>query len=227
MKIRNLIFIISFALPVFAETGLFTVGIKGGIGLAGFWGKDAADTTGMTTTMRSGLSAGAMLALNFSEFFAGQLEFLYSMKGKSAIGDYASYSKGITIRTDYFEIPVLFRFSYPVGEISRLILCAGPTFSFCISSKEDSTVEYEPSQIIRIDTTVDLKSRTNPFDVGMTVGGGMAVKGGPGEVLFEVRYTLGLLDKYELTDEEKRANTPQPDVKNSYITFLIGYSITL
>jgi Outer membrane protein beta-barrel domain len=227
MKIRDLLLVVCFALPVFPGSGLFTVGIKGGIGLSSFWGSDAADTAGMTTTVRSGVSAGAMAAMNFNEFLAGQLEFLYSMKGKSAIGDYAAYSKGITVRTDYFEMPLLFRFSHPMGEISRFFLCAGPTFSFLISSKEDSTVESEPLQIIRIDTTVDIKSRTNPYDIGVTVGGGMAVRGGPGDVTFEVRYTLGLLNKYRLTDEEKRANAGQLDIKNSYISFLVGYSITL
>ena len=226
MKIRTILFILCFSLPVFPRSGLVSMGLKGGIGLSSYWGKDAADSAGMTTTMRSGVCAGAMLALNFNEFIAGQLEFLYSMKGKSAIGDYASHSKGITVKTDYFEMPLLFRFSYPAGEISRLILCAGPTFSFLISSKEDSTVMNQPSQTIGIDTTVDMKSRTNPYDIGVTVGGGMAVKGGPGEVLFEVRYTLGLLTKYKLSENEKLANVRQPDIKNSYVSFLLGYSIT-
>ena len=227
MKIFTFLIVICFALPVFPRNGCVSIGLKGGIGLSSFWGKDAADSAGMTTTMRSGISAGAMLALNINEFIAGQLEFLYSMKGKSAIGDYASYSKGITIKTDYFEMPLLFRFSYPVGEISRLLLCAGPTFSFLISSKEDSTVMRQPSQIMLIDTTADMKSRTKPYDIGVTVGGGMAVKGGPGEVLFEVRYTLGMLTKYKLSENEKLTNVRQPDIKNSYISFLLGYSMTL
>jgi hypothetical protein len=215
--------IMSLAVPVFPGTGLVDIGLKGGIGLSSYWGKNAADSAGMATTMRSGICAGAMLALNVNEFVAGQLEFLYSMKGKSAIGDYATYSKGITIKTDYFEMPVLFRFSYPLGEISRLILYAGPTFSFCISSKEDSTVVYQPSQTTKTDVTVDIKPQTNPSDIGITAGGGMSVRGGPGSVLFEVRYTLGLLNKAKGTG----TTTQQLDIKNSYIAFLIGYSITL
>jgi Outer membrane protein beta-barrel domain len=213
----------ALVIPVLPKTGLVDIGLKGGIGLSSFWGHDAADSAGMTTTMRSGVCAGAMLALNFNDFVSGQVEFLYSMKGKSAIGDYATYSKGITSMTDYFELPLLFRFQYPMGEISRLILFAGPTFSFLVSSKEDSTVQYQPSQVMKIDTTVDEKSQTNPYDVGITVGGGMAVKGGPGNVLFEVRYTLGLLTKVKASG----ANGRQLDIKNSYIAFLVGYSISL
>jgi hypothetical protein len=232
MKMKNRFFLFisivgCFVVPVFPHSGLFTLGVKGGIGLAGYWGKNAKDSAGMATTMRSGVCAGAMLALNFNEFISGQLEFLYSMKGKSAIGDYPTYSKGITIRTDYIEAPLLLRFSYPVGEISRLIVCAGPTFSFLISSREDSTVMYQPSQTMQIDTTVDMKPRTNPYDIGVTLGGGMAVKGGPGEVLFEVRYTLGFINKHLLTAGEKAAGLRQLDIKNSYIAFLLGYSISL
>lgn len=176
----------------------------------------------MTTTMRSGLCAGSSLALNFSEYAAFQLELLYSMKGKSAIGDYATYSKGITIRTDYFEIPLLFRFSYPTGEISRLFLSAGPTFSFLVLSKKDSTVQAQPSQGTITDMTVDMKSQTTPYDIGATISGGMAVKGGPGDVIFEVRYTMGFVDKIK-----KVGTSPQTDIKNSYISFLVGYSLTL
>lgn len=230
MKARALlvVFIVAFSvLSIPAREGLVSLGIKGGIGLSSFWGKDAADTAGMTATFRSGVCAGIMASLNFSEHFAGQLELLYSMKGKSSIGDFATYSKGITLKTDYAEAPLLLKFSYPVGEISRLILCAGPTFSFLISSRKDSTITSQPAQNILIDSSLDMRSRTNPYDIGITAGAGIAVKGGPGDVLFEVRYTLGLLNKYKLTDEEKRANTRQPDIKNSYIAFLVGYSITL
>jgi hypothetical protein len=226
MKTRRILLAImtgALACPVFARTGLVDIGLKGGLGLSSYWGKNAADSAGMATTMRSGICAGAMLALNVNEFIAGQVEFLYSMKGKSAIGDYATYSKGITVKTDYFEIPLLFRFSYPVGEISRLVLYAGPTFSFLISSKEDSTVQYQPSQTMKTDVTFDMRPQTNRYDIGVTVGGGMAVKGGPGNVLFEVRYTLGLLNKIKATG----AGMQQPDIKNSYIAFLVGYSITL
>jgi Outer membrane protein beta-barrel domain len=219
-----LVMIVGFlAFPVLSRSGLVDIGLKGGIGLSSFWGSNAADSAGMTTTMRSGVCAGAMLAVNASEFVAGEAEFLYSMKGKSAIGDYPSFSKGITIKTDYFEIPLLFRFRYPMGEISRLILFAGPTFSFLISSKEDSTIQSEPQQVTLTDVTVDTKPQTNPFDFGITAGGGMAVKGGPGDVLFEVRYTLGLLNKVKASG----ANARQLDLKNSYIAFLVGYSISL
>jgi hypothetical protein len=211
------------ASPVLPKAGLVDIGLKGGIGLSSFWGSNAADSAGMTTTMRSGVCAGAMLAVNASEFVAGEAEFLYSMKGKSAIGDYPTFSKGITIRTDYFEIPLLFRFRYPMGEISRLVLFAGPTFSFLISSKEDSTVQSEPQQVTLTDVTIDLKPQTNPYDVGITAGGGMAVRGGPGDVIFEVRYTLGLLNKVKASG----ANARQLDLKNSYIAFLVGYSISL
>lgn len=225
MRILTFLILFCFALPAFPRTGLVSLGLKGGIGLSGYWGKDAADSAGMTATMRSGVCAGAMLTLNFNEYIAGQVEFLYSMKGKSAIGDYASYSKAIAVKTDYFEMPLLFRFGYPVGEISRLILCAGPVLSLLVSSKKDSTVMYQPSQTVKTDVTVDLKSRTSPFDFGITAGGGMAVKGGPGEVLFEVRYTLGMLTKEKLSEEDKRADVRRPDIKNSYISFLLGYSI--
>jgi hypothetical protein len=227
MKIRTLLFIICLALPVFPRSGLVSVALKGGLGLASYWGKDGADSAGMTTTMQSGVCAGAMLALHVNEYIAGQMEFLFSMKGKSAIGDYPAYSKGLTIKTDYFEVPVLLRFSYPVGEISQVIAYAGPTFSFLISSKKDSTVIRQPSQTTITDVTVDTKSQTAPYDIGATVGGGMAVSGGPGEVLFEVRYTLGLVNKYRQTAEEIRTHARLLDIKNSYITFLIGYSITL
>jgi hypothetical protein len=230
MKIRFLpvvCFIVVSALSIPAARGMVTLGIKGGIGLSSFWGNDARDSAGMNTTMRSGGCAGALCAVNFNEYLAGQVELLYSMKGKSSIGDYPAYSKGITVKADYLEAPLLLKFSYPVGDISRLFVNGGPVFSFLASSTKDSTLIRLPSQITIIDTTFDTRSRTNAYDVGAMFGGGMAVKGGPGEVIFEVRCTLGFLNKYKLTEGEKLAGMRQPDIKNSYFAFLLGYSITL
>ncbi len=210
-------------ISAFAESKPFSVALKGGIGLSTLWGNDAADSSGMISAYRSGFYGGICGAYQFSENFAVQLEGLYAMKGKSAVGDYADKSKGIFYKLDYCEIPVTLRYSIPISPISDFMLFAGPNVSYRLSATKDSTILWEPSGIKKSDTLMDLKTQTNPFDFGITVGGGMAIDAGPGEILFDVRYTLGLVSIDKVSDAQKSNGTKQLDLKNSNIGFMLGY----
>jgi len=214
-----------FSISTFAELKPFSVAVKGGIGLATLWGNNSQDSMGMVPAFRSGFYGGLSGAFQFSEFFAVQLECLYSMKGKSITGYYDSYTKDISYKLDYCELPITIRYSVPISPISDFFVFAGPNISYRISAIKDSSIYWIQSDAKMPDSSTNIQSQTNPFDFGITLGGGMAIDAGPGEILFDVRYTFGLVSIDKLTDAEKNKGAKQLDLKNSHVGFMLGYQI--
>jgi hypothetical protein len=188
----------------------FYAGVKGGLGLAGFWGAAGGDSASMTGSLRAGFCGGAMAAALFTDHVGVQVEMLYAQKGKTESGDFPTLAKQEEWKSDYLEIPVLCRFSIPLKS-SRILMYAGPSFSYLLSSTYTLTTQTEASD--KKATISDRKDSTNSFDAGPAAGGGMEFDIPTGEIIFDLRLTGGLV-----------AADRQVDRKNYVITFLIGYA---
>jgi hypothetical protein len=184
------------ASPLFAEGMMF--GVKAGLNLANVMGDDAEETS-----MKVGAVGGVFMCYDITEIFALQPELLFTMKG-------AKYDEGDTTmswKTSYIEIPVLFRVNLPTEGKIKPMLYAGPALGILMSAKDEDE---------------DVKDYLKTMDIGVVAGAGVAYQLEKGAISFEARYEIGMSTVYDLTDEELEGRE-QPDLKNSVISFMVGY----
>lgn len=172
-------------------------GIIGGYNMSGAYGDDVegADT-------RSGYDIGGLVQIPFGEMITVQPEVHYTQKGYSS--DVADVS------LDYLQVPLLLRAGVPLAEGFDVDLQFGPSFGFLLGCETDPSGPVE---------AVDCDDEVKGFDWGIVGGGSFSWAAGPGDVLFDIRYDLGLTD---IDDTE-----PVASVKNTNFQFLLGYAFPL
>jgi hypothetical protein len=185
--------------PAFAAGMMF--GVKGGLNLANLTGDDVSDAS-----IKTGVGVGAFLTYDLTEIFGVQPEVLFTMKGAKVkdvdLGD-------VTWKVSYIEIPVLVKVNLPTGGNVKPALFVGPGFGFLLSSKLSDGDE------------VDVKDATTSTDIGIIVGAGIAYKMEKGAITFDARYEVGMTT---IVKEEDEDTGSKPDVKNSVISFMVGYA---
>ena len=171
------------------------MGLRAGMNISGLPGVELKKAGYMNASSRLGLCAGGIFIINTGKIFAIQFEFLYSQKG-AGNGD-------STIKFDYFEIPVLFKFTVPIGDIKPFV-DFGPYLGYMTNhalKTKDSTYVYN-----------DL----NSFDYGLTFGGGCGYSLGKHLAILDIRYSMGLA-----TINSKSADIFK--IKNSGLLISLGF----
>lgn len=166
-----------------------TLGLKAGITTSQL-GSSLADLK-----WRSGVGAGASLAVDLGPNLAFAPELLWLRKGSTftstnvVVGglSFGKIETGIDI--DYVEVPLLFRLQTGAAGSPRLMLEAGPTVAFKISETLKTTglvgVSLDSDQI-------------ESLDYGVAVGAGLRLPAGGMNWTFEARYEQGLADVSKL-----------------------------
>ena len=167
-----------------AQTGA-SFGVKAGVNFANL--DFSGDDVGISFDQRMGLVAGAFVLAPMTETFGFQVEGLYSQKGaKAEEGDFEQ-----RIELDWFEIPVLARYTIPSSSSTSFHLFAGPSFGFKVGAK--SIFEFEGEGEDEEDLDEDVKG----FDFGIVIGAGVEF----GKFVIDGRYTHGLTDLNDSDDE--------------------------
>jgi hypothetical protein len=131
---------------------------------------------------------------------------------------------------DYLEVPVLGRFSFGHGRL-RFFLNAGPYVGVLLRAKavtKGSSLIYmdEAGTIPIIDTPVSFDAKTNVKDslkstnIGLYGGGGLRYSLGPGDLIFEAHFQLGLT-----TIQRDIATSGQS--QTGAVVISLGYSLAL
>lgn len=189
----------AFVAPANAEKMMF--GVKGGLNMANLTGDDVEDSS-----MKIGAVGGVFMSYDLTEIFAIQPELLFSMKGaKFEDGDLEE-----NLKFNYFEIPLLLKVNLPTDGKIKPMLYAGPALGILMSAK----VEDE-----------DVKDYAKSMDIGILAGAGVGYAMEKGMLSFEVRYEVGMTGITDYTDEELEAMEleDQPDMKNTGLSFMVGY----
>jgi outer membrane protein with beta-barrel domain len=176
------------AAPSFAQAN-FSAGIKGGINFSKIsFDPDFEDA--VCCDMRTGFIGGLFIVAPINESIAIQPEFLYSMQGTKLEFDDDLGQIESTIKTDYFQIPVLLRADFGGGSARPFVL-VGPQFGFNISAKQSGIG-------VNIDDDEDIKDDVKNFDFALAIGAGVQF----GAASIEGRYTHGLTNANEDSEEE-------------------------
>ncbi|MGM0441874.1 MAG: porin family protein [Elusimicrobiota bacterium] len=153
------------------------------------------DVENDNTDSKIGVCLGGYADIGINNQFSIQPELLYSQKGYSD-PDSDSY-----IAFDYIEVPMLAKVS-----VDSLFFNAGPSLGFNASAK-----------MVDDDGNDNDLNDVRSLDLGLAVGAGYDT----GIMTIEARYTMGLSNIYDWSDYEY---FDDPDMKNSAITILAGYS---
>lgn len=224
----------------------FSAGLKGGLGIAGFKGS-GVDVTSVVPYKNSpllGAAVGCALNVKFTGIIGAEVDVLYSMKGSKAKGNdrWQGYdfrfpdSLLTTVTTadqkytiNYLDIPVLVKFLVPLEGKVKPAFFMGPSFNVLLSSKMnqvitlDSSLTADTSHItvnkppVSIDSTMDRKSSTKSLDMDLVVGASAEMEMGPGAVVVDVRYSIGLSDIY-------KKDSFLASLQNTHFAVLVGYN---
>lgn len=148
-------------------------GIKGGVNFANL--SASGSTPVFDWNNKTGFCLGAFLTLNLSDYFALQPEAFFSRKGLKV--DQITTNK--TFNIDFIEAPVLLKFLLASrGNVSPSLF-AGPFAAFKINDN-----------ITPAGGVPGIKT----FDFGVTLGAGMDFALGSKLLVFDARYTRGLIN---------------------------------
>lgn len=222
--ILTLAIVLMLSMSSFAfEPGLTGYGLKAGLNLANWSGDGAKPDEGEDKKMKLGFGAGGFVTYSINEMFALQPEVFYTMKGAKYEGD----GWTMTLKYDYLEIPVLAKVIMPTEGNIAPHLFVGPSLGINLSAKykweEDG--ETDEGDIKDLMWPGDVKST----DFGLVFGAGVDIGMPHSAITLDGRYTLGLTsisEEYEYVIDEYTGETEtcECDIKNSVISFIVGYS---
>jgi hypothetical protein len=224
------------------------LGVKGGLNLSNLTGKLGVPSIKDSSSIKPGLIGGAFVEFSFGDHISLQTELLYSSKGWKqnvdfTIAEWDSETGTISEESithiyklkktlSYIELPLLLKVSLPLNKISPN-LYAGPTFGLNVISKYqefgESEVLYEENQ----------KSETEIFDFGIAFGGGVDINLGPGFLIVDLRYSLGISDNSKeyvssyisvndnsVVLKNLEQELKDPEHKNRVFSTLLGYGFS-
>ncbi len=161
------------------------------------------DTDDPDFKSRGAFHFGADLAFTLSPMFAIEAGAVYSQKGATA----AESGIDATVALDYLDVPVLFVVNIPTNSNITPRLFAGGVASFELSCKFKLSVAGVGSASTDCDPD-DIGERKKSY-LSALFGGGIGFAAGPGSVLLDVGYQLGLTNLSDETAETAKLNVFQ------------------
>jgi hypothetical protein len=152
---------------------------------------------------RSSFHAGADLAFALSPMFGIEAGVAYSQKGATA----AASGIDATFAINYVDVPVLFAVNIPTSSNITPRLFAGGVASFEMSCKVTLSVSGEGSVSEDCDEENTTARKKSYFSA--LFGGGIGFVAGPGSLLLDVGYQLGLTNLSDETGETAKINVFQ------------------
>jgi hypothetical protein len=177
-----------------------SVGLRGGLNFANLSG---SDISGEEAQFK--YHAGAFVQIRVTDFFALQVEGMYSLKGsETSLGD---------IDLTYIDVPILAKLYLS----DRFNIHAGPQFGVLIDAENESA-----------GVTTDIDDRFSTLELGAAAGIEYHLEMG---IHFGARYQFSLNsigEDYEQTTTIGNVTTTtkidEPDIKNGIIQAYIGFN---
>ncbi len=178
-----------------------TYGLKGGLNVAHMYGDAIGDQEA-----RVRFGGGAFLTYRMSEYFAIQPEVLLTVKGGDVTPGVIDEAGETTYELGYLEVPVLAKLYVPTDGRIQPNLFAGPVLDVKLAGEADGR---------------DLDDALKETDFGLAFGGGLdfllPVGRGLKTVTLDARYTLGLVEVFDVPGE--------PEARNGAFTVMLGLGL--
>lgn len=188
-KILTVLAIVALLSSVCFGQMTITKGIKGGLNFATLGGSDIP--AGVPMKYITQFSAGMFFSFSLPLGLSAQPEVLYTVKGFKAGDDPVTWTQ----KLQYLEVPILVKYSLPTFGIVKPNVFVGPSFALRLGAKQTLSDSVSSA-------SVDNKSEFSDKDVAVVFGAGATISTGPIDVVFDIRYSLGI---WKLDRPEKMA----------------------
>jgi len=160
-----------------------------------------------------GLNATFFAEFNLGENISVQPEVAFIQKGYRFKIDFFGDEEDTSVRVNYIDIPILFKYSFG-GESIGGHIGLGPHFGYAMSGTINDHVEDE-----KMDLDFD-DAEFNRLDYGIAIGTGIKLPAGSGHFVADLRYLLGIAN---LVDSEFDEST----ARNRGINLSVGYAFSI
>jgi hypothetical protein len=143
---------------------------------------------------------GGFVIYDLADPFVLQGELLYNRKGS----DVTAYNPTVSITGSYIDIVALAKYNIQIDGTIKPSVFAGPSLGILLSAN-----------YVQGGTTTDLTSNASGADFGLVFGAGAMYKMGNGDLLFDLRYYLGM--------SNVNKNSP-PSNTNQVFSINVGYA---
>lgn len=192
VKILIIVLIVSFIFNYHCQAQHIAIGPKVSFVSAGFYGNDAKNID-----RRNGYAMGLFANFEVAPFFTIQPEILFIQQGGENTLELLNIRE--TIKVNYFQVPLLFKFRIPIDHTIFPYIAVGPYASF-----RYKTVYSARNTVSGI--LIEQEKKYKRFDTGGQLGLGLDLEA---EKLFfniEARYNLGAINIVENGSEELKNN---------------------
>lgn len=223
MKSRISMILILTLLPSMLLSQERSYGIKGGWSISNFWGDGTEDVNNAFSDAVGTLDEQNLYWFSISlfskrellpDFLAIQSELMYVRNGKSWEADGDKFK----VYADYLQMPWLLKITMPV--FLRPSIYFGPHIAWMFRARVEDvpgTLENEPFFAGKDPDGRLFEGFTNVIDGGLTAGLDFDIPFGPGNVVVDLRYTLGALNVFNFAEGDR--------VRNYSFLIMAGYSI--
>jgi len=168
----------------------------------------------------NGIQASLFVNFQLGSAIALQPEISYSQKGFEASWNNADSS--YTLRTNYFEVPLMIEFGFPIGKNLRVFGNAGPNASYLFNAQEEFHDKINETFSIS-DFDFEEENMLERLDLGVNFGGGVSFRVNRWKFMADARYNIGLLNLIEVNSASSFFET----AKNKVTNIALGASYTL
>lgn len=220
MKKLNLIFIFLMFIS-FQSYAQITITPRVGTTFStiGFSDELQNELFGSNNKSNVGIIGGVELGIGISDLFSIQTGVNYTQKGTK----YEEGNESLSAGLNYIELPLLARVSFGSDKVKAYVN-AGPSLGFALGGKfkgESDGLSFE-EDITFGDGEDDAFS--NSVDFGLQFGAGIGYAVGPGSIVLDLRYGLGLSNLFETPDNVDRSLLKST---NNVFAVSLGYAIPL
>lgn len=190
-----------------------SIGPKAGVNFSTITGKNNS----LDKKSLVGFNVGVVTNIGISEMFSIQPELFFSQQGYRFGGTVLDSPATVTQTFNYVNLPILAKATFGEGNV-RGYVNLGPYVGYMVGGK--NTVDLQGNKSTS-KTDFALEKQLNRFDFGIAAGGGALFKLGQGDLMLDLRYSLGLTTVSDKVIFETGRDT------NSVPSISVGYLFPL
>ena len=180
-KIKYAIIILITLLTIHSTKAQWKVGAIGGVNFA-----DLKTDTGVRSRTLFGF--GGIIEYSILDQVSLITTPMYIQNG--GIKEQTEDQPELKIKGSYLTVPIFLKYSFPISEVIKPYLYAGPSLGYRLNFKMEG--EYAGLHL-----TADLKNVTEDFDFGVGFGAGAEIPFNILSIIVEGKYYLGLMDQHK------------------------------
>ena len=182
-----------FLLPIslIPASAQMSLGFRAGVNLATWSVNDPVAPSDPQSVLL--LQVGMPLLVPINDYLAVQPELTFLQKGVEEEEIDQGSTTTVQAVINYIELPILLKGTFGSEKV-KAHLFAGPSLGYALNGKAKGTADILGTKIT-IEEDIDFEEdEISRLDLGLHLGAAVLVPVGSGDLMFDVRYMLGLIN---------------------------------